>query len=359
MPLVTCRPFIWPNLAPVTANSSWLGGSIGLLNAAASRAAFIFQIDYAGTLDWGEFRMGTVTNAPANGLRVSFQSLDASNNPDNIESQYRVIPAVIATGWQTPGLMTSDGTDGGTKRTVAVGDKVAYVIRFESFLTGNSVQPQGSNSSSGTPIGGYYSASSTNSGSTWNKATDIPLFALKYSDGVYRTVSNGSCWPVSANNVRSFNSGSTPDERAMRFQVPFNCRVRGVMLYVDTDNPTDIILYDASSNVLATVSAVNSWRSEGNPGYVNYVFTTAQTLTRNTTYRLSVKPTSGSNIVLQTASVASAARLGSMPWGSEIYSSTRTDGGAWSDDQTELLNAYLIIDGLFDGDNSGSQFAFG
>lgn len=359
MPIVSCQPFLWPTPWEIGANANYLGGAIQLLNAAASRAAMIFEIDYAGTLDWGEFRLGTVTAAPANGLRVSWQDLDASGNPDNVEDEYRVITSgLTANTWITPpGVMTNDGTDGGTKRTVTVGQKLAYVIRFENFIAGNSLQPQDGNSVTSLPGSNFYNAGSSNSGSTWTKNVANQIFALKYSDGVYRTINNGRIYPVSANNTRTYNSGSTPDERAVRFQVPFDCRVRGIQLFCNISAAADIILYDASSNVLASSSVLN--RAITTVGYTQVVFTSSVTLDRNTTYRLSFKPTTTSNVSLQTMSVASSARLGSTSWGSNVYTSTRTDAGAWSDDQTEVINAYLVIDGLMDGDNSGSQFSFG
>ena len=362
MPIVTTRPFLWPNFIAIPGNlTSFQGGTVQLLNDANDRAAFVFQIDYAGTLDWAEFRMSTVTSSPANGLRVSFQDLDASGNPDGTEDQYVVVSGPFSSNtWITPAsVMTNDGTSGGTKRTVAVGDKLAFVIRFENFLAGNSLQPQGLNTTSAMPIATCYEDASGNAGVSWTKAQAAVLMALKYSDGVYRTVSNANCFPVSATNTRTYNSSSTPDERAMRFQVPFDCTVRGLVGYVDTDNAADIILYDNSSNVLASGSFANATRSTTTPGWVNFVFTTAVSLSRNTTYRVSFKPTSTSNISLITASVASSARLGSMPWGSECYGSTRTDAGAWSDDQTEFPLVHLIIDGIMDGDTSSSSFVFG
>ena len=362
MPIVTTQSFFWPVFLPWPSNTtSFQGGSIITLNAAATWAAIVFQVDYAGTLDWAEFRMSTVTNSPANGLRVSFQDLDANGNPDGGDDQYVVVSGPFSSNtWITPAtVMTDTGLSGGTKRTVAVGDRIAFVIKFESFVAGNSLQPQALNTGNGFPIGLSYNASTNNSGSVWTKALNAPLMALKYSDGVYRTVSCGTSFPVSASNVRTYNNGSTPDERALRFQVPMDCRIKGFGVFADFDNAADVVLYDNASSSLATVSFPSGNRVGTNAGWMYGNFTSSVNLSRNTTYRASIKPTSASNISITTASVASSARLGSMPWGSECYNSTRTDAGAWTDDQTEVPLICLLIDGVSDGDTSSSSFVFG
>ena len=117
MAIVSVPPYFWPPI--LTCNNVAPAYSSGTLNASADKYAFIVQCPKAGTLDTFEWRTGAVTNNPDNGIRCSFQTVDATTGyPDGVQDQYRDITGTIsANTWQVPGLITSDGTDVGTKRT--------------------------------------------------------------------------------------------------------------------------------------------------------------------------------------------------------------------------------------------------
>ena len=66
--------------------------------------------------------------------------------PDGTADQFRDVDNTVITGadsWITSPLITDDGTDGGVKRTVAVGDRIHFVFRYQTFTAGDSLQFSG------------------------------------------------------------------------------------------------------------------------------------------------------------------------------------------------------------------------
>src|SRR5262245_35066085 len=188
MTMVAVGPYFLPD--PIRTNSNGLAfvTTNGLIDAAAEKDAFIFEAPKAGTLDMFEFSLGAVTQAPTNGLKCSFQDVSGSTgDPDGVIDQFRTVTGGLSAGaWVAPGLITSDGTDTGTKRAVAKGDLLACVIEFASFSAGDSLSlntiTASRDSINQRPYPDYFTAA-------WAKfASAIPVMALKYSDGTYAHV---------------------------------------------------------------------------------------------------------------------------------------------------------------------------
>jgi hypothetical protein len=140
--------------------------------------------------------------------------------------------------------------------------------------------------------------------------------------------------PLLALVSTAFNNGSTPDERALRFQMPMQCTVDGCWFRADFDGDCDIVLYDASDTVLATATMDASARPATAGANAWFRFDPV-VLTAGVTYRLAVRPSTGTSLTLYSFTVDSnglfaAAVPGSTQW----YQSTRTDAGAWTDTDT-------------------------
>jgi len=331
------------------------------LNASGDRIGFVVQCPKAGTLDKFECMVGTVGNNPDNGIRLSFQTVSLSTgDPDGTQSQYRDITGTLAANtWQVPGLMPSDGTDGGVKRTVAAGELLGCVVDFVSFVASDSfaVQVFGV---SGMYRNWYVDNAST--GSYVKSSTSAPILALKYDDGTY-AIFDIPIWPiVDSNQVTSFNSSTSPDERGLRFQVGTSMRAVGYWFVVDGDNAFDVVLYDSGGSVLDTQSYDPDQRNAANTMYyVGYFPSGPHTLTASTTYRLILKPTTTSSITYWELELPSAAYQACIPGGVEWYATSRTDAGAWTDDQTRRPQMGLIFDGIdvSTGGGGGSYVSFG
>lgn len=322
-----------PRMADVPSITSTTNAS--LLDATRTKHAWIFQIpgDGAGTLDKVEVFCGSVT-APSN-IKFSFQQV-VSGLPNDSPDQYRVLASPTAT-WLAPGLITNNGTDGGSKRDVVAGEWLAVVIEWESTQSGNVQFHSLGNAGADQLTNSCYAAS--HNGSIWTKylSSLLPGIALKYSDGRYLTPT-GSVWPLTAVTARTYNTGSTPDERALYFQLPAPFVCDGCWLWMDLDNACEVVLYDSNgSTVLNGPVVLTSNLRAGSAAGPHFWSWPAVILKARTNYRLTLKPTSGSSVVLYEHSVNSAAIMVALEGGAEFHLSTRADAGSWSQTTTERV----------------------
>lgn len=306
------------------------------MNTAGHKSAWTFRAPKTGTLNRFGYRIGTVGNVPDNGLRYSFQSLSAGL-PDGTQDQFADITSGIATGaWLEPtDYMGSGGLGSGSKRSVTIGEYLSAVIEFPSFVAGDSVttvrfgitDDLSANQNPLVNTGAGYTATNNNG---W------PLGLLYDGDSDY-TPFLGDHWVPFATFVAdaAYGSGSTPDERGMRFQLPWDCIVDGVEISADWDADADIVIYDSDgTSVLATVNQDSENRLGTNPGPIKVPFPDVALLA-NTTYRVTAKPTTASTLQLQTFTASSNAHLGGISGGSSWYYTQRTDGGSWTDTDTK------------------------
>lgn len=337
------------NLAHGSAIPSFINA--GLIDAATEKTALVFTVPKTGTLDWFEFRIGALVNTPDNGLRLSFQDVDASGVPDGTLDQFRDITTGFAAGtWMTPGLMTDDGTDTGVKRSVTFGQKLACVIQFVSFVAGDSVDFSELNMDIGID---YLTNARAHFTSAWLLNPDKMMVLLKYNDGTYQLASP-DLFPVSALNSGAFSTTTTPDERAHRFKVANDCELTGVSVRCDLDANADLVLYDAANSVLWSASSIAVQRSIATGGNIFQPIPNIP-ITANAVYRLGLKPTTTGNITYYSWSAASNSRLAPVPGGIECYMSTRVDGGAWTDVTTERFWIDLRFNEFTDTGGTGGE----
>lgn len=331
--------------------------SMSTMTAAADRRAYIFQIPKTGTLDWFELRQNVNANTPDNGLRFSFQDLDANGDPDNTDDEFSVITAGFGAGaWLVPpSYMGAGGGGSGAKRAVTKGDWIACCVRFESFVAGDSVAistfDQAGRPNLNFMLNSYLGVSS-NSGTTWVTTGQGAIsIALKYDDGTYAALE----WPnmsPSAFNVRNFASGSTPDERGFLFQMPFPARIKGMWIRVDPDAAFDVVLYDAADSpvVTETIAFQNTYINQG--GNAFFPFATPYSMTKNVNYRLVVKPGASNVGIYDMDFNSSAIRIANVPH-STWMSTSRTNAGAWTDTNTNFPLMGLVFDGFDDATGGG------
>lgn len=295
------------------------------VDANAEQFGNIIRVPKTGTLHSFELRIGSVTQNPVNGTRLSFQDVSLTNGvQDGGVDQFRMITTLSANSWNVPpGPLTSDGTDTGTKRSVNQGDLLACVVDIATFTAGDAFQAN-CLVSTATVLSDYYITDNT------SIFKSMPNIALKYDDGSYAILP----WllgPYVTLTTRSFGTGSTPDERGVRFTVPVSCKTDGAWLRVGITGDFSVVLYDNASTVLASATVDKDVRTEtaGNICYVTWDSTIA--LTPGNTYRLVCKPTTATNVDFYEFTVPSNAYLAALPGGISWYGTSRTDAGAWTD----------------------------
>lgn len=323
-PMYVGRP---PWLFNVATTPVTLGGFT--IDASGEKLAYVFQAPKAGNLRKVYLRIGAV--ATARDLKVSFQDLDASGDPDGTPDQYRVIPqaSVVSNTAVLTGIMSSDGTDNGSLRAVVPGSILAVVIEFDS--TAGDLILTTFNSSSAVLTAIPYLDHFT---SSWAKNVSSPIVAIEYDDGTYAQV-EGMYPFVGGLNSFTFNSGTLgADERGSRFLLPFPARVSGLWAWVDYDNACDLVLYSGTTALATVAFPAAAVRQNAAAGLIRLFLATPIDLQANTEYRVAVKP-GASNVVFRGGIVSAAALLGAY-CGAEFYSTARLDLGAWSDDQTAV-----------------------
>jgi hypothetical protein len=177
--------------------------------------------------------------------------------------------------------------------------------------------------------------------------------------------------PADTGTITAYNSGTAPDERALRFQVPFKCRIAGLrvmMFNIAAGADFSASLWDAAGDTDAEALGQASMDgdfalSTTQDGYVDLLFDAPVTLDIGTTYYAGVRADTANNIGLgQLSHTGVTDAMLAFPAGSaQTYLSTRewTAGaaGAWTDTTTALPLIHLIVDQLDDGVSAGGASA--
>lgn len=315
------------------------------MTASGHRIAVIVRAPKSGTLDGVEWRTGAASGSTE---RISFQDVDlATGFPDGTVDQYRTAVAP-SSGWQAWGLVTDDGTNTGVKRTVVQGDYFAIVLDFTSFVNSQTLVY----AALGSAFDQWEHALTYN-GSAWTASISaLPHFVLKYDDGTYAAVEAAAlATPFTASSFQAYKSNDSPNEYGNRFQSVHDARVGGVtvMLGDAALGAYQVTLYDASSNVLAGPITAFPLSPLATTSIALVQFETDVDITKNTTYRIGIKPTTTTNIRLYYFDVDSAAIMAACPLGSACHSTSRTGSGAWTDLNTRRFYAAPFYTALPDG----------
>lgn len=353
MALVAIVGGLWIPYAPAFAATAPAFTS-KLMDASAEGVAAIIEVPKTGTLDKFEWLAGTVTLNANSQIRSSFQDVSLTTGaPDGTVDQFRnTAGSGISTNtWTVPGLITSDGTDTGAKRSVTRGGFLACVIDYSTFTAGDvlNVQTLSTDDIAALASGGIpYTMQFTGAG-PWADQTQQPIVGLKYNDGTYAYV-GGVTYPIQALNTVLFNSASTPDERGSIIRFPAPVRVGAAWVRIDLDGDADLVLYDSDGiTALETVSMDKDVR-QGLVGRTRQIrFATDRALLANTNYRLVVKPTSVTDLTIYDFDVNAAALLDGVEGGQTWQYTQRTDAGAWTQTVTKRPWMGVLVTHIDDG----------
>jgi hypothetical protein len=343
MAIVTVPQFDFPGslATPQSAGSQ-------VISASGHVCAFLCQATVSGTIDSIKFRTGIVATGDI--VRVSFQAVDmTTGNPTGTVQQFRDV-TILSTDDNisvTTGLITSDGTNGGTKRTVTQGDFFFVCFSFPSYVSGNMQLSNFNGSVSSNVYMAFFN------GTTWTKtANTAGNLVLSYSTlGLIPSYAG----PVHFNAIgnTNFSTTSTPDERGVKFRLPVGLRVVGVAVRLEYLNPGEIVLYDSNgTSVMASIAFDPDVRALTAIRTQIYYFNATVELLADTDYRLVVKPTTSSNVNLGHVTFFNAADRAGTQFGTNWCLTSRTDGGSWSDDTTQIPGLWLICNGI-DAGSSG------
>ena len=314
-----------------------------LMDANGEFYTLVFRVPKTGTLDTVELLLNTVTTAPTNGLRFAFGTIDADGTTFT-EQQYRVYAqgSISSNKWLSDiGLITSDGSDTGTKRSVTQGDVMALKVTFDgTYVDGNlNIGLLNFNADAISNVyGGFpYEVGPTGTTRTMGR---FPALALKYNDGSYATLDGGVPIKSSAASTYASNtsSGSGGDERGLRGLFAMEVSIDGVwvrMLGANTSATFDVVIEGGGLGSPVTVAGNLAQAMSATNGYNHLYRFPAITLAANTAFTVSIRPATTNTVSIYEGTVDSTAIMGAWGPGAEWYHVTRTDGGAWTTTTTK------------------------
>lgn len=302
-----------------------------------------------------QFLFGTVTKAGGSGLTISLQDVDTANGPaipDGTQDQTVAIANADASfasnTWYRTGAFSAD-------RSVAFGALVAVVAEYDGSGRLGADAVNFNNLTSATDHGStcsHFTAS-------WANVPVLPNILLEYDDGTFGTLA--SALVASAVTSQGFANSSTPDEYALKFQVPFDCKIDELWFMCSAGANTrdfSILLENDSGNILSVAVDAHTIDSGSSTRIITCPITETS-LTKNTNYYVSLRADTASNNTVSIITVNSAAHMDALWGGTTWHLATRTNAGAWSATTTQRPIAGIHVSQVHDGTGSGGSYVIG
>lgn len=344
--------FYFPSIVPDSEGS--YGFASATLDAADEKLAMIFVVPEDGNIHSVRFRVQVVTTDDQ--LFCAVKNV-TSANPD-MTSNY---------GGMSTGTVTTSGAgiytcNLATDATSNKGDVVAFVVGFNAYVAGNltisNVNAVGGGST-GFPTSFHYTTS-------WAKLNTVkPAFSVGYDDGTYKFIPGTFNPAASSSSYTPFtiDSATTPDEIALYFKLPIGYSACGfAILFSAADyNSARIKLYDSDGTTVLSTHTVLTQASGNNiTGNRHYLgdFDSCQTLSANTYYRLSVEATDSDDLYVANMVSDSTETWNQGFAGADVYLSTRTNAGSWSENTTQRPVFSIRIGGIDTAGSGGAKGMF-
>lgn len=372
-------PLVYPSsilVNPRAIASGTSGGYSSLaatqaVDAAGEKVAFIGNVFWEGgaaskTMDSTSlihFRTGTVTMASASTtMRIGLQDVNTAAGPplqpDGTYDVYREFAGdagVISSADDNVAKSVTLSTSG--SKTIALGQLVAVVFEMTARGGADSLVL------SATPVAGstygfFAKPSVMNYTTAWQNAsvaTTTPLVMFESSDGTLGTFLG--CGYYAPGNVYTYASSGTPDERAMKFQVPFKCKVNSVYIATGGNAATadgEIVLYSTpggTPSALATITVLGEYFGNVTDERPHiFMFDSEIELSPATDYAIAYKATGAGSVNLGYITMAAAGHR-SLNGFANCSGVSRSDGsGAFgSESTTDIPLMSLGICHLDDG----------
>lgn len=278
------------------------------------------------------FKWGTVTKASGSGVRVSLQDIDNTGStlrPDGTQDQFIDIAngdsGLVADTWYRTGVLSGS-------RSVQCGDMIAVVLEWDGAgrLGTDVIGFQSLIGAIGS--GGSQTVGISVFTAAWSGPTSgSPNVVFEFSDGTFGKIASGGA-PYSALGFLTYASDTAiADEYALEFAFADPVAIDGVVWVMQAGGGgMDLVLYQGTT-VVATASLNGNHIIDTANQYITMaLFSSSIDLTPNILYRLAVKPTSTTPIILPYLDVANADHW-TLHFGGKLWRmNSRLDGGAWN-----------------------------
>lgn len=368
----------WPPLPPLMISTNNTAGpphTSYTMDAAAEKCGFVGKCYLEGRTGsktissaGGKIHFFTGSSTFANAsttIRVGIQDVDGTTGnsgaggmatPDGTFDVYDDLVGGTDTIGATSTITVTMSS--GTK-TINHGDLIAIVFDMTSRGGADSVNVMGISATSftaGLPHTGQNLAGS------WVRQASLPNAIIEFDDGTYGVI-DGTIISQGGNttaigSVGDYNSGSSPNEYGLLFQLPFPCKVDGAWISGRPNtNSADfnVILYSdplGTPSAQATVS-VDAHTMASQDGLRPFVVTFGSevSLTANTDYAIAFKPTTANSCNMNVLTYANAA-FRKFYCGTNASRASRASG-AFASNTTNIPLIGVRISGFDDGAGGG------
>ena len=351
--------------------STYTQGTAGAfaLDAAEELIAYVIKVPKTGTLKKIGWRIYSVSS-PSLTCRVSIETVaETVGQPVATTDAGKTLYATgaVSADITDPAAGSRyDAINGSSGISVTKGDNIAIVIRIISRTSG-SISPNYAQYAATLPMGGLsggrdHSYTATYANSAWG-AYNTPMIGLEY-DGEFVPCPFTNP-PFDTGGAVSFSSSSTPDRRGLKFRFPYKCTAKGIVMSVDLDSETDLILYDSDEYTVMSgfpITLNANKRAAANNGFHYVEFPTEPTFEANTDYRIVLLPKSTTAISI-TYSVpvtdGSLLALDMYPEGTNVINTVRTGAPSsgdhsWTDYNTQRYSWAFVVNKIdFSSGSSG------
>jgi hypothetical protein len=328
--------------------------TIATLNAATDKLAFIGYAYIDGraaskTISAAgggsiSFRTGTVTFANGStSVTVGIQDVDATNGPPvQPDGSFDVASAALVGGGggiTTAAWNTITMTGGSGSKTIAQGDLIAVVIDMTARGGADSVVIN-----SGIPTA-YQLPACVEFAGAWTDRASAPNCLITFDDGTLGIIDSGM--PFTNISTELYADSDNPDERGMIFQVPFECKVDGLMVRAlrasGTTSDATLTLYETPTGTPASLAAVTVLADQlagSSAGFITANLASEITLAANTDYCLAFRATGAGQIGPAICTFANEAYRTFLPGGTTLAKATRNNGSGAFTPQSPAVTMY-------------------
>lgn len=304
-----------------------------LNGATTQKTGAVVQAPKTGNIHKIHFLTGTVTTPTDTDIRI--ETIASTGLPTGTlwgtnTNVTLLSGSITANTWTTVTLTADAAVNQGDNFAIVIFPSGLPVYQILSIVTGYEL--------------GFPYRVSSNAG-TYSSIVSSNTIGVEYSDGSFAYMPN--VVPAKAINTHTIASNTTPDEIALKFQLPFSARVTGAWAWQTRGAAATFktILYDSDgSTVLGFSPTTIGGFTTGRVRVVR--FPSSVTLLASTDYFLSVQPQSTTSLDVYSIDVNAANLLDQMEGGQNFRYADRTDVGAWSETATRRPYIGLIIDGI-------------
>ena len=323
-------------------------------------------ISSAGGKLWWRVGSSTFANAGTT-FRIGLQDTSAASTPAQGDGTFDVYKDLVG-GTDTIAANTAHGTamDTGTK-TLTHGDVVSCTFEMISRAGSDDVRPNAVDHPTNGGTNRFPAVVSFTPGGL--RVNGTPNLIIEFDDGTYGWFFGSLYTTATGSNAFGVSTG-TADEYGNLFQVDASIGVAGVTLDMNTSTATadfELILYSDPLGTPSIIEAVTVDATQISTttlaGMEMRMFTESHTLVPGTTYAVTIRPTTTSNVTFYHTDIAEANQ-----WkmhglsGDDCYAIRRLDNtGAFSDynggtAKTRRMGISLMLDQVNE-DSSGGGVA--